>query len=293
MGWFLRDNRGLLVLLLGGLGILVFYLREWLAKGRGPEAGVIIARYEPPQGYSPAGLRYLWKERYDQGCLTADLVALAVHGKVAIEHEKKFLGERWTLRQTGQRASGELPPSQAALLDKLFAKGPTLELKSANAKRIQAAMAGHNKALDKRFKGPYLNPNGRTLLIGWSASLLLLGLPFMVGGGLSAALVITAVVLMLINVVFTFLMPAPTERGRRLLDHIEGLKLYLSVAEQQDLARLQRPDAEAPSLTPERFEQLLPFALALEVEEAWTEKFSAAVGRAMAERTRSSLGWYT
>ncbi|MFP4277815.1 MAG: DUF2207 domain-containing protein [Wenzhouxiangella sp.] len=293
MGWFLRDNRGMLVLLVGGLGILLFYLREWQSKGRGPEAGVIIARYEPPQGYSPAGLRYLWKERYDQGCFTADLVALAVHGKVAIEHEKQFFGASWTLRQTSQRASGELPPSQAALLDKLFEKGPSLELKSANAARIQAAMASHSKALDQRFKGAYLNPNARTLVIGVVASLLLCVLAFVVAGGPSAALVITAIVIMLINMIFIGLMPAPTERGRRLLDHVEGLKLYLTVAEQQDLARLQRPDAEEPSLTPKRFEALLPFALALEVEEAWADKFTAAVGQAMAERTRSSLAWYT
>ncbi|MFW6340611.1 MAG: DUF2207 domain-containing protein [Wenzhouxiangella sp.] len=293
MGWFLRDNRGMLVLLVGGLGILLFYLREWQSKGRGPEAGVIIARYEPPQGYSPAGLRYLWKERYDQGCFTADLVALAVHGKVAIEHEKQFFGASWTLRQTSQRASGELPPSQAALLDKLFEKGPSLELKSANAARIQAAMASHSKALDQRFKGAYLNPNARTLVIGVVASLLLCVLAFVVAGGPSAALVITAIVIMLINMIFIGLMPAPTERGRRLLDHVEGLKLYLTVAEQQDLARLQRPDAEEPSLTPKRFEALLPFALALEVEEAWADKFTAAVGQAMAERTHSSLAWYT
>jgi uncharacterized membrane protein YgcG len=291
-GWFLRDNRGMLVLLIGGLGILAFYLREWLTKGRGPKAGVIIARYEPPQGYSPGALRNLWKEHYDHGCFTADLVALAVHGKVAIDHEKKFLGERWTLRQTGQRGTGELPPSQAALLDKLFEKGSTLELKSANAARVQAAMASHTKALSKRLKGVYLNPNAMTLVIGCVASLLLCGLAFVIAGGPSAALVITSIMIMLVNMVFIGLMPAPTERGRRLLDHVEGLKLYLSVAEQQDLARLQRPDADEPSLTPERFEQLLPFALALEVEEAWTDKFTAAVGQAMAERTRSSLAWY-
>ncbi|MEE4639237.1 MAG: DUF2207 domain-containing protein [Wenzhouxiangella sp.] len=293
LGRFLRNNRGMLVLLLGGLGILVFYVRAWLTKGRGPAPGVIIARYDPPQGYSPGGLRYVWKEHYDHGCFTADLVALAVGGKVAIKHETKFLGERWTLRKIGQRQTGELTPSQAALLDKLFEKDSSVELKSANAERIQAAMAGHTKALHKRFKGTYLNPNARTLVIGCIASLLLCGLAFVLAGGPSAALVITSIVIMLINMVFIGLMPAPTERGRRLLDHVEGLKLYLSVAEKQDLARLQRPDAAEPSLTPERFEYLLPFALALEVEEAWTDKFTAAVGQAMAERTRSSLAWYT
>jgi len=95
------------------------------------------------------------------------------------------------------------------------------------------------------------------------------------------------------NFSFMMIMPAPTEKGRKLLDQVEGLKLYLSVAEKQDLARLQKPAADEPSLTPERFEFLLPFALALEVEEAWTDKFTAAVGQAMTEKTRRNLAWYS
>jgi hypothetical protein len=44
--------------------------------------------------------------------------------------------------------------------------------------------------------------------------------------------------------------------------------------------------ADEPSLDPERYERLLPYALALDVEEAWTGRFTAAVGQAAAERAR-------
>ena len=64
-------------------------------------------------------------------------------------------------------------------------------------------------------------------------------------------------------------MKAPTLAGRKILDQIEGFKLYLSVAE-KDRLNLANP----PELTPALFEQFLPYALALGVEQKWSEQFS-------------------
>src|SRR5690606_15108417 len=67
---------------------------------------------------------------------------------------------------------------------------------------------------------------------------------------------------------------------------------YLSVAEQDDLARLEGPSAGPPPLDAGRFEALLPHAVALGVEEAWTAKFTAAVGSAAATAAVAGIGWY-
>jgi uncharacterized membrane protein YgcG len=91
--------------------------------------------------------------------------------------------------------------------------------------------------------------------------------------------------------VFARLVRAPTAEGRKLLDEIEGLKLYLSVAERDELASMRGPDAP-PHLDAKRYEYLLPFAVALEVEEAWTDKFTAAVGAAAAAAATSNISWY-
>src|SRR3954463_13130402 len=93
-------------------------------------------------------------------------------------------------------------------------------------------------------------------------------------------------------IVFTKLVRAPTQEGRKLLDEIEGLKLYLSVAERTELASMPEPGKQRPSLDAKRYEMLLPFAVALQVEEAWTKKFTAAVGAAEALRTTQNIGWY-
>ncbi|MEO6365480.1 MAG: hypothetical protein ABIO38_05430, partial [Luteimonas sp.] len=90
---------------------------------------------------------------------------------------------------------------------------------------------------------------------------------------------------------FSGLVKAPTLAGRKLLDEIEGLKLYLSVAEREELARMSGPD-RPPHLDAARYEQLLPYAVALEVEDAWTEKFTLAVGAAAAAAATSAMSWY-
>ena len=76
-----------------------------------------------------------------------------------------------------------------------------------------------------------------------------------------------------------------------LLDVIAGLKLYLGVAERDELARMPGPDSP-PLLDAGRYEMLLPYAVALEVEDAWTKKFTLAVGVAAAAAATSRIGWY-
>ncbi len=294
--WLLQDNRALLVLFFGTIAIFIFYWRSWLIKGRGPAAGVIIAQYEPPAGYSPAGLRYVIRERHDHVAFTADLVSLAVKGLLTIERDKRLAADRWTLIRNDKLEPPELPPTEKALLRSLFKDSSRIELKksSETAARMQIVLRAHKNALHTRYRGCYIQPNNDTLAIGWITSVLLgivtfglaisSGVPFVLAG---------LVVLFLINILFTFLMPAPTKEGRKLRDDAEGLKLYLSVAEKEELSRLEMVQAETPELTPERYELLLPYAMALNVESAWTDKFTRVVGQSVAEQTQRSMRWYT
>ncbi len=295
--WLIRDNRALLVLSLGGLAILIFYWRAWLTKGRGPAAGVIITRYAPPPGYSPAGLRYVMKQRHDQGGFTADLVALAVKGYLVVDREDRLLGDRWRLIRGERTDTGELPPSELALLRALFRDGEdVIELRQSNATatRMQAMLKAHAKAIKDRYRGRYIEPNHRTVVTGWIASSVLGAVTVILAIDSGVPFVLAGLVLLVgINILFTYLMPAPTEEGRKLADHIQGLRRYLSVAEKTEIAGLQMPQQGAATLTPERYEQLLPYAMALEVESAWTDKFTQAVGRSLAEQTRRNLRWYT
>jgi hypothetical protein len=77
-----------------------------------------------------------------------------------------------------------------------------------------------------------------------------------------------------LNGLFFYLMRAPTALGRPIMDQLAGLKLYLETAE------ADRMNMQAPEITAERFEALLPYAVALNVEKPWSEAFAAALRRA-------------
>lgn len=81
-----------------------------------------------------------------------------------------------------------------------------------------------------------------------------------------------------LNVAFFFLLRAPTAIGREALDEIEGTRLYLTVAE-EDRLKFHHP----PDRTPEHFHELLPYAMALGVETAWTDQFRAEIAAAQAD----------
>ena len=95
--------------------------------------------------------------------------------------------------------------------------------------------------------------------------------------GLTATGVIIA--LAAINVMFYYWLKAPTRLGRRFLDRLEGFKLFLGVAEKDRLDALHPPEK-----TPQLFEKYLPWALALDVDQQWMEKFSSVLAAASAEQ---------
>jgi len=72
------------------------------------------------------------------------------------------------------------------------------------------------------------------------------------------------------------------------MDQIEGFRLYLSIAEEDRLNTLNPPEK-----TPELFERYLPYALALGVDQAWSERFSAVLSRAAAEENGYRPRWYS
>jgi len=80
-------------------------------------------------------------------------------------------------------------------------------------------------------------------------------------------------------------MKAHTVEGRMITDQIEGFRQYLGVAEEDRLNALNPPDK-----TPELFERFLPYAVALDVENAWAERFAGVL--AAAAMAAATGDWY-
>ena len=283
--YLLKDNAGLLIALLSFAGGAAYLLFAWNRAGRDPAPGVIFPQYEPPKGFSPASIRYVNRMGYDKTAFTAALLNLAVKGFVTIERSSGDFTVRRLTRRTDKSA---LAPGEAILLGGLFREGDELELQDDNHSVIGKSLKAHQRALKRDYHKKYFLTNGALLLPAW----LLLGgslaVVWLFGLG-SATVIATYVASLILLFVFTYLMKAPTPAGRRLMDKAEGFRLYLDVAEKEDL-NLRNP----PEKTPELFERYLPYALALGVEQPWAEQFADVF-----ERLRRETGadyqpnWYS
>ena len=112
------------------------------------------------------------------------------------------------------------------------------------------------------------------------------GLGMLIQGG-SVWLVVLLAALVGTNILFHYLLKAPTRAGRALLDQVEGFKQYFLAVEKDPMERLNGRE-----LTPELFEKYLPYAMALGVEQAWSDRFAAALAQAGQAPANYSPAWY-
>lgn len=113
----------------------------------------------------------------------------------------------------------------------------------------------------------------------WSAlPMALFSIPFFGGWAFGAFMLVTSASIWVCAVFFVGLalcllfhrlLKQPTPEGQKIRDDILGFKSYLSVGEAERL-NLENP----PERTPALFESFLPYALALGVEQQWSEQFS-------------------
>jgi uncharacterized membrane protein YgcG len=263
--WLLSDNLNFLVILAGFVAMLSYYIPVWRRYGRDPDPGVVFTRYEPPEGFSPASLRYIDNMAYDNEVMTAAIVSLAVKGYLRIDND----GDTHVLlRQRPAKPAPEMATGERELHDALFRGRDRVELIDENHAIVSAARKAHERSLKRDYHQRYFKTNGLLnlppLLVGSISSLI----AFAIGPGL--LVFVTAVAMVLTMVVFLFIMRQPTALGRSLMDDAAGFREYLEIAEKDEM-NLRNP----PEKTPELFERYLPFALALGVDQKWAKRFAA------------------
>ncbi len=355
--WWFRDNRDTLIGFGGLLVVFLYYFRAWVAVGRDPAAGVMVPRWDAPEGISPALVNYIDNKGFSgQGwtALSASALDLAVKGYVTLEDLKRSI----VIRRTDKALPARLPEGQAALVSAI-GEGGELVIDKAHGEQVERVGKAFRNAIEKEHRGKYYQSNALYIVGGVLLSLAaLFGL--LVFGGLNedavallivpviAAIVIGVIAvkigkgfragaslisrigaiislgftglvavsifgtifatiltettdhgamvtlvagggIALVNTLFFFLMGAPTPLGRKLMDGIEGLRTYLTLAEKDRMNM-----AGAPEMSPSHFEKLLPYAVALGVEKPWTRTFETWLATAAAGAAAANYqpGWY-
>lgn len=75
-----------------------------------------------------------------------------------------------------------------------------------------------------------------------------------------------SIAMVALNLTFMHIMKAPTAEGRKLLEEIAGFRDFLKSVEKLPMNR-----ADAPSKDVGVYEKYLPYAVALEVEQQWSD----------------------
>ncbi len=108
-------------------------------------------------------------------------------------------------------------------------------------------------------------------------------------------LVLVFLLIIITNLAFYQWMKAPTLRGRDLLNKIAGFKLYLIIAETEEMNNTQVPQSTSnitpPKLTPQLFEQYLPYAIAFNIEHQWSQHFTRIYAQ-LPQEQHSAPTWY-
>jgi len=289
---FLKDNLSTLFAILAVLALLVYYIIVWIKVGKDPEKGTIIPLYSPPEGFSPAALRYVEKMGFDNKALAATIINMAVKGVIKITEEKVFVfGKKFTITKTGQNVS-LLSKEEKEVYDSLFSGRESFTFKEENYATVQRAIQNLTSSLKSSCENIFFNSNKGYYTTGFTYMIFLFVILYFLPKGLFSSnsifvFSIALLLMLIINTIFAFLIKAPTKEGRKLLDQIAGFRMYLSYAEKDEL------NFSAPvEKTPELFEKYLPYALALDVENQWAEKFTDVLSRAIQEDNYHPTWYY-
>jgi len=108
------------------------------------------------------------------------------------------------------------------------------------------------------------------------------GIFFMSIPFLNSTQIIVIAVVVVIYIIYIINLGKFTEKGAEAVHRLEGFKLYLETAEKDRINMLNPPE-----LTPQLFEKLLPFAIALGVEIKWGKQFEEIL-----ELAKYNPDWY-
>ncbi len=292
---FVWDNISFLLLLIGLLALILFYIYSYRSTQIRYKKRAIIPHFYPPAHTSPGSLRYLMRKGYDVIGLTADIVDMAIKGFLTIEYKKNSLfGGTYALKVKDLPGDGDENKYYLNIYSILSKRGKdeSIALVQKNSTLVRSITASARREYKKNMD-QYIIYHRSYSAIGFMLSLLFL-IPSI---ALAQAYIMSTFIIwvalyviasLVLHIYFYLAFPVYTIVGRMLLDEIEGFKLFLKTTEVDRLKVIGTP----PIKTPQLWEKYLPFALALGVEQQWTKQFAPVLARLEKDDISYRPHWY-
>jgi uncharacterized membrane protein YgcG len=268
------------------LAVLHWGFRRWKALGKDFKSrGVTAPYFDRPKNISLMQAQYIKENKLSPKHISASIIDLSIRGYLNISEQKE--GRETTHSLELMNVPDEnVFQDEIMLLESLFsplAIGNIIKLEDKKNKLFKTSekIAKHIDSKNEEQGYYELSPKKAFNKIAGPFVASIAGVIFGfiladASGGLTALAGLVAFGGVLI---FGFLMPKRSASGNMIVEHMDGLKLYLSKAEKD---RIEMQDAVAAPLSPQSgqptrdvkfFEKLLPFAVAAGVEKTWANAF--------------------
>ncbi len=329
IGYFFDDNKGVVIGLVCTAVIIVYCFITWCKVGKDPKKDIIIPRYNPPDGLSPAEVKFIDSMGNYDKVFESSILNLAVKGYLKIENEEEktfgIKSNKMTLIKQDKPLENDISEDEKDIY-KTLPDVAKLEYSSSLQSKLVSMQSGQRRFLKKNIDGNMYRKNLGlvaisvvmsviTLIISiafsigmtedmfvapfmsiwlsvWtvgivsmfkkssngfkSCGLILFMIPFLIGEAvgigvlvhfIGTGIAVLILLLVIVNVIYAFLIKAYTKEGRRIKDEIEGFKLFIKTASEDEIKEQ----------TPETFDKYFPYAYALGLENDWAKKFESVL----------------
>lgn len=299
--WMFTQNIGALGMPLILILVFLYNLVQWWRRGRDLKPGTIYPRYEPPTGYSPAALGYIYDQGMKDKLVAATITDLALRHFFKVDVEQTgmvFKGTVYSLLKSEETfvpaAYNDYHKEAKGLIHTTIQKGQYNEHLAELNQSIKSDLSSNYKRGSRKSGKGFFFTNHRYLAFGFllmMPAFIILGILNVVRAGLNPwAFVpfgIAFILCIIVQRIFYKLLPAYTPEGRKLMDEIEGYRLYLKTTDEQRLNTMNPPEK-----TLDLYEKNLPYAIALDCDVAWGSKFESIIAAAVIAGTVTSMAIY-
>ncbi|MBP6880948.1 DUF2207 domain-containing protein [Candidatus Saccharibacteria bacterium] len=291
IGWFKVQGA---LLILAAVIVTWLMFRFYRIYNRKSEQKPVVTQYLPPKNTSIETSARLLKGKNSFAALLIDL-AVRHYLKIYQTTKGKSIFKTTDYEIEITKPVSELNSEEQEVLSDIFNKKPEigdrLEMKKLKIDtKLYERMKDNTKKLDNLIQNNYGLRNKDEAQSAWFRRFALLTL-------VAGLITLSPVLLVLAMIVFAMsrlLLPL-TDKGLELVRHLNGLKKYIGVAEQERLKMLQSPegatkidvDPNDPKQLVKLYERVLPYAILFRQEKEWNKQIGNYY-----ESTQSSPDWY-
>ena len=285
---FLKGNYIIPLLLVLTIFFVAYYFYVWHRKGRDPRRGVIYPQFSPPAGIDPVEAGYILNQRYSSQLFAAGLMDSAVKKNLNIEVSREGVLFKSNVYTFTKPADVNGANGSGIDLNRLYGQ-------RAVKGKYNSTLRSCYMALHEDLKAKFLIRAGKTnredAMFTLNRGYVIFATVILIASIVATIKFLTErpslkigifcgvciLIILITHLIFKGIMSAYTKKGREIVDHLLGFKMYLEQAEQHVYNQLAPPEK-----TLDLFEKYLPYAVALNVENEWAAKFDSIIEQAMA-----------